>query len=103
MPSTFTVFFEDPFWVGVLEVAAPDGVRAARHVFGSEPTGPELLAFALRRSDELIARALAAPAVEAAAVGRPYRANPKRAARAAEAEHRGSLARAKAKARHRGR
>ncbi|MGW3075467.1 DUF2992 family protein [Kitasatospora sp. NPDC001132] len=30
MPSTFTVFFEGPFWVGVLEIAGPRGVRAAR-------------------------------------------------------------------------
>ncbi|MFG2909330.1 hypothetical protein ACGF13_30220 [Kitasatospora sp. NPDC048286] len=25
MPSTFTVFFEGPFWVGVLEIAGPRG------------------------------------------------------------------------------
>ncbi|KAA6212188.1 DUF2992 family protein [Streptomyces albofaciens JCM 4342] len=86
MPSTFTVFFEDPYWVGVLEIAGPDGVRAARHVFGAEPTGPELLAFALRGADALIARALAAPAVQATAAARPYRPNPKRLARAAARE-----------------
>ncbi|WP_412759486.1 DUF2992 family protein [Nocardiopsis rhodophaea] len=32
-----------PCWVGVLEPDDDEGVRAARHIFGAEPTGPELL------------------------------------------------------------
>ncbi|KNB53868.1 DUF2992 family protein [Streptomyces caatingaensis] len=87
MPSTFSVFFEGPFWVGVLEIAGPDGVRAARHVFGGEPTGAELAEFTRRDFDALLARALAAPAVPADACPPPARrAGAKRAARAAARE-----------------
>ncbi|GHF49863.1 hypothetical protein GCM10010218_34140 [Streptomyces mashuensis] len=141
MPSTFSVFFDDPFWVGVLEVHDGDGVRAARHVFGGEPTGPELEEFVRRDFGPLLDTALAAPVVTADRVPRPRRGNAKRAARAAareqagrpvttaaqdalreaferttsenraaakrrqaaEAEQRRALARAKARARHRGR
>ncbi|MEV4742457.1 DUF2992 family protein [Streptomyces sp. NPDC049555] len=142
MPSTFSVFFEGPFWVGVLEIAGPEGVRAARHVFGGEPTGAELEEFVRRDFTALLATALAAPAVPACRTATPVRqVNAKRAARAAareqaarpvttaaqealheayqqarsenraatkrrravEAEERRSLARAKARARHRGR
>lgn len=83
MPSTFTVFFDAPFWVGVLEIAGPDGVRAARHVFGAEPTGPELAQFARVEFGALLERAMAAPAVPEQAVPRPRVTNPKRLARAA--------------------
>ncbi|MET7637226.1 YjdF family protein [Streptomyces sp. NPDC005438] len=83
MASTFTVFFEDPFWVGVLEIDDPDGVRAARHVFGAEPTGPELLDFACRDYGRLLEQALASPPVESHRVSRPRPVNPKRLARAA--------------------
>jgi hypothetical protein len=86
VPSTFTVFFEDPFWVGVLEIDAPDGVRAARHVFGAEPTNPELMAFACRGFETLLDQALAAPAVPPHKVRRPNPVNPKRLARAAAKE-----------------
>lgn len=86
MSSTFTVYFEDPFWVGVLEVTAPDGVRAARHVFGGEPTGPELLAFAARDFGGLLDTALAAPVVDPQSIRRPRASNPKRLARAAARE-----------------
>ncbi|WP_158013444.1 DUF2992 family protein, partial [Carbonactinospora thermoautotrophica] len=57
MSGTFTVFFDGQFWVGVLEVAGPDGVRAARYVFGSEPTGPDLLRFVHRDFLPLLERA----------------------------------------------
>lgn len=41
-----TVFFDGGFWVGILEEADPDGkVRAYRHIFGPEPTEPEVLLF----------------------------------------------------------
>ncbi len=86
MPSTFSVFFEGPFWVGVLEIAEPDGVRAARHVFGDEPTGPELEEFVRRDFLALLTSALAGPAVPADRVPRPRRGNAKRAARAAARE-----------------
>ena len=139
--TTFTVFFEDPFWVGILEIRDDDGVRAARHVFGDEPSGAELYAFGLSRDyDRLLRRALAGRPAPSPPP-RPRAVNPKRAARAtakerkappastaahqaiqaalqksktdkrsrshaqrlAQAARRRELARAKAKARHRGR
>lgn len=80
MSGTFTVFFDGQFWVGVLEVAGPDGVRAARHVFGGEPTGPELLRFVRRDFLPLLERALTAPPVPDQ---QRRAANPKRLAREA--------------------
>lgn len=75
--STFTVFHDGQFWVGVLESVDDVGMlRAARHVFGSEPTGPELLAFASHGFVRLAERRDAAVAVplgtaaDAAAVAR---------------------------------
>lgn len=88
MPSTFSVYFEDPFWVGVLEIIDEDGVRAARHVFGAEPTGPELMEFSLREFGRLLERALASEPVEPDSAQRARPANPKRLARAAAREQR---------------
>jgi hypothetical protein len=69
--TTFTVFFEEPFRVGILEIRDDDGVRAARHVFGDEPSGPELYAFGLSRDyDRLLRRALAGHPVPSRRRGR---------------------------------
>ena len=77
---TLTVFFDDPFWVGVVESQADGQLQAARHVFGSEPTSAEVLEFALYRMLHLLERASVAVPVDAA----PARIlRPKRAARAA--------------------
>ena len=46
---TLTIFFEDPFWVAVVERQADGRLQAARHLFGGEPTPAEVLAFVLRR------------------------------------------------------
>lgn len=43
--SKLTVRFEDPFWVGIIEVEGEGDYRVARHVFGAEPTTPEVLRF----------------------------------------------------------
>lgn len=40
-----TICFEDPFWVGLVEVEEGDVYRVARYVFGPEPTLPEIEAF----------------------------------------------------------
>ncbi|MBD0671237.1 YjdF family protein [Streptomyces sp. CBMA156] len=118
MPSTFSVFFEGPFWVGVLETAGPRGVRAARHVFGGEPGNAELPEFVRRDFGRLLDSALAAP--EVADERRPRERtslNPKWLARqaaresaarplstaAVEALERRAAARRQAKERHRGR
>lgn len=42
MEGKLTVFFEEPFWVGVFEREDEMGLRASRVVFGAEPTDAEL-------------------------------------------------------------
>jgi hypothetical protein len=80
--STFTLFHDGRFWVGVLELDDGRWVHTARHVFGPEPTDPELLAFALDGYVGLAERADASVAVPAD--DRPARRpNPKRVAREA--------------------
>ncbi len=80
MSSTFTVYFDGQFWVGVLEISCDGEVRAARHVFGPEPSGPELYEFGLHGFADLLDVAAAAPPVAAGSAQR--RPNPKRVARA---------------------
>jgi len=46
--ASFTVFFEDPFWVGVYEREEPGGLTACRVVFGAEPKDYEVYDFVLR-------------------------------------------------------
>ena len=48
--GSFTVFFEDPFWVGVYEREEPGGLTACRVVFGAEPKDGEIYAWERRRS-----------------------------------------------------
>ena len=97
--AQFTLYFDGRFWVGVLELherrpgaASNDQggtVRAARHVFGAEPSDAELYDFLLSRSCELIDRAAESPAVPAsrsAGSSTARRPNPKRAARQAAKE-----------------
>ena len=97
--AQFTLYFDGRFWVGVLELherrrgaeANDQGgtVRAARHVFGAEPSDVELYDFLLTHGGALIDRAAACPPVPAS---RPVnsssapRPNPKRAARQAAKE-----------------
>lgn len=45
MEGKLTVYFEDPFWVGVFEREDETGYRVCRVVFGPEPTDSELLAY----------------------------------------------------------
>ena len=48
MVLKFTVLFEEPFWVGIVERTDETGYAAARHVFGAEPTPPEIYTFVLK-------------------------------------------------------
>ena len=98
--AQFTLYFDGRFWVGVLEhherrrggdmIGQGITVRAARHVFGGEPSDVELYDFLLARGDELIDRAAASPPVSAGSTtadpSSSRRANPKRAARRAAKE-----------------
>ena len=97
--AQLTVFFDGRFWIGVLEhhelrhggdaISRAITVRAARHVFGAEPSDAELYDFLLTHGGALIDRAAASPPVPAS---RPVgssstpRPNPKRAARQAAKE-----------------
>lgn len=43
--SLFTVFFEDPYWVGIIELTVDGSYSVARIVFGSEPTDAQILEY----------------------------------------------------------
>jgi hypothetical protein len=82
MRATFTVYFENPFWVGLLESESEEGFVVAREVFGAEPSNAELLDFMLKGFASM------RRSVPSAAPGpEPAKAlNPKRAAREASRE-----------------
>ena len=50
----FTVFFEDPFWVGVCERYTGGAYSCAKVTFGAEPSEAEVWAFVLERYGALI-------------------------------------------------
>jgi hypothetical protein len=43
--SVFTIFFEEPFWVGILEENYNGINYMGKHIFGAEPSNSELLQF----------------------------------------------------------
>ncbi|WP_410607488.1 YjdF family protein [Amycolatopsis sp. lyj-109] len=66
MHGVFTLYHDGRFWVGVYEIHEDGLVRAARHVFGAEPTNAELAVFAAGRDFARLAdEARAAPPVPA--------------------------------------
>ncbi|MDK2935502.1 YjdF family protein [Acetobacterium carbinolicum] len=48
-----TVFFDDPFWVGVFESTDGDRLKVAKVTFGSEPKDGEIYDFLLKNYDQL--------------------------------------------------
>ncbi|MCH9632372.1 MAG: putative protein YjdF [Chlamydiae bacterium] len=48
-----TIFFEKKFWVGTFERTDKEGYAVARHIFGGEPTDPEIYEFVLSNYHEL--------------------------------------------------
>lgn len=54
MENSLIVFFDPPFWVGIFEQSDADTYRVARHVFGAEPTEPQLLELARHGFKDLI-------------------------------------------------
>ena len=48
-----TVFFEEPFWVGIFEHAENGGLTAAKVTFGAQPRDCEVYEFILRHFYEL--------------------------------------------------
>ena len=77
---SLTIFFEDPFWVAVVERQADGALQAARHIFGAEPAPAEVLEFVLYQMGRLLERSSVAVAIE---VAERRAVNPKRAAREA--------------------
>ena len=71
------VYFEDPFWVGVVERTTEEGLSVCKVTFGPEPKSYEVYGFLL----ENYYRLRFSPAVEA--VVRVERLNPKRMQREA--------------------
>ncbi len=54
MKGSLTVYYEDPFWVGLFEETDDDALyKCCRVVFGEEPTGPELFDFIRKRYSQL--------------------------------------------------
>lgn len=89
MSAQFTLFFDGHLWVGVYEIDDGESVRAARVVFGKEPSAAELHEFVREHGAELVRRAHGAvPVVEKGADagqagGGAGKTNPKRAQRMA--------------------
>lgn len=48
MSAKFTVFFENPFWVGVYERETQQGYEVCKVLFGAEPKGNEVYEFMLK-------------------------------------------------------
>lgn len=56
MKQTFaklTVFFEDPFWIGVCERGDSAGYEACKIVFGAEPKDGEIYDYLLKNYNKL--------------------------------------------------
>lgn len=48
-----TIFFEKQFWIGAFERTDKEGYAVARHIFGAEPSDPEIYEFILKHYQEL--------------------------------------------------
>lgn len=71
--SKFTIYFEDPFWVGIFERNINGRLEVSRVVFGAEPKDGEIHHFLLTKWNELrFCSAIATDTPEA------RRVNPKR-------------------------
>lgn len=81
--STLTVYFDEPWWVGVVEQEEMGELRLFRHVFGSEPSTAEIYELVLRDMERLFTQ----PAVKIETHSEPpKRVNPKRVLRDAARE-----------------
>ncbi len=89
--ASLTIFFQDPFWVGVFSRRGDGGLSAAKVTFGAEPTDQEVYAFLLSRYAAL---RFSPPVADA---GRDRPRNPKRARREAKKQLRSSGAGTKAR------
>jgi hypothetical protein len=70
MDGKCTIYFEDPFWVGIFERMDDSGYSVARCVFGSEPGDALLHQFALRQLQKVaFSTAKPAPAAQSKETG----------------------------------
>lgn len=53
MSGKLTVYFEDPFWVGVFEKVSDEKLSVSKMTFGSEPKDNEVRNFILKHYREL--------------------------------------------------
>ena len=60
MKTSLTVFFEDPFWVGVIERVDDGKLSVCKVTFGAEPKDYDVWEFILQNYDKLVF----SPAVE---------------------------------------
>ena len=72
MKASLTVFFEDPFWVGVFERISDGKLSVCKVTFGAEPKDYDVWEYVLQHYDKLVF----SPAVEAET--RQMADNPKR-------------------------
>ena len=42
---SFTLYYEDPYWTGLIEESSGGHIRIGRIVFGAEPSNPEIIEF----------------------------------------------------------
>lgn len=51
--GSLTVLFEDPFWIGLFELADREGLRVCKVTFGAEPSEREIMEFIDRNGHRL--------------------------------------------------
>lgn len=54
MKSSLTVFFEDPFWIGVFERTDEGKLTVCKVIFGAEPRDGDVWEFILQHYDKLL-------------------------------------------------
>lgn len=82
--SKLTICFEDPFWIALIELEDNGSYSVARHVFGPEPSQPEVEAFVASNWNRL--RFTEEVEVEKIGGSSDKRINPKRLRRIIEKE-----------------
>ena len=94
--SKLTVYFEEPFWVGVFERVSNGKLSVCKVTFGTEPKDYEVWEFVVKHYYKLAF----SPAIESET--KKTADNPKRRQREAEKQRQFDLKRQKRKEKHRG-
>ena len=81
-----TVYFEDPFWVGLFEREDGDEYQVCKFPFGGEPKDYEVYDFLMRNWSRLVF----SPKLSGEALQPPHRRNPRRERRKAKKDISGS-------------